>query len=69
MTMCDVGDVYTISANIEKTFDQVTNAIGHIASRGSFLLIIGGDHSIVFATLRGISSVTSKNIGIIHFDR
>jgi hypothetical protein len=32
-------------------------------------LIMGGDHSIGFPTVRGIASVTSKNIGIIHIDR
>jgi len=69
ISMCDVGDVYTIPANIEKTLDQVTNAIGYIASTKTFPLVLGGDHSIGYATIRGIASVTSKNIGIIHFDR
>jgi agmatinase len=30
---------------------------------------MGGDHSIGFPTIRGIASVTSKRIGIIHVDR
>jgi agmatinase len=69
MTLCDVGDVFTIPANIEKSFDQISNAIAHIASTGSFPIILGGDHSIGFPTVRGIASVTTKNIGIIHVDR
>lgn len=32
-------------------------------------IIMGGDHSIGFPTVRGLASVTSKNIGIIHVDR
>ena len=32
-------------------------------------LRLGGDHSIGFPTVRGIASVTSKKIGIIHVDR
>jgi len=32
-------------------------------------IILGGDHSIGFPTVRGLASVTSKNIGIIHVDR
>jgi agmatinase len=32
-------------------------------------IIMGGDHSIGFPTIRGIASVTTKNIGIIHVDR
>jgi arginase family enzyme len=30
---------------------------------------LGGDHSIGFPTVRGLASVTSKRIGIIHVDR
>ena len=69
MTLCDGGDVFTIPANIEKTFDQISNAVAHVAASGSFPLILGGDHSIGFPTVRGIASVTSKRIGIIHIDR
>jgi agmatinase len=69
MSLCDVGDVFTIPANLEKSFDQISNAVAHIASTGAFPLIMGGDHSIGFPTIRGIASVTSKNIGIIHIDR
>jgi agmatinase len=32
-------------------------------------VILGGDHSIGFATVRGIAQQTDKRIGIIHFDR
>jgi hypothetical protein len=31
--------------------------------------MLGGDHSIGFPCVRGIANVTSKRIGIIHFDR
>jgi len=69
MTLCDIGDVFTIPANLEKSFDQISNAVAHIASQGTMPIIMGGDHSIGFPTVRGLASVTSKNIGIIHVDR
>ncbi|MGH8615162.1 MAG: agmatinase family protein [Gammaproteobacteria bacterium] len=69
MTLCDVGDVFTIPANIEKTFDQISNAVGHVFRSGALPLILGGDHSIAFATVRGIARESDKTIGIIHFDR
>lgn len=69
MTLCDIGDVFTIPANIEKTFDQISNAVAHIASSGTMPIILGGDHSIGYPTVRGLASVTTKNIGIIHVDR
>ena len=69
MTLCDVGDVFTIPANIEKTFDQISKATAHVFASGAMPIILGGDHSIGFATVRGIASQTDKKIGIIHFDR
>lgn len=69
MTLCDAGDVFTIPANLEKSFDQISNAVAHIAASGSMPIIMGGDHSIGFPTIRGLASVTSKKIGIIHVDR
>ncbi len=69
MTLCDAGDVFTIPANIEKTFDQISKAMSHVFSSGAMPIVLGGDHSIGFATVRGIAECTTKKIGIIHFDR
>src|SRR5271169_2732048 len=69
MTLCDAGDVFTIPANLEKTFDQITRAVSHVFSSGAMPVILGGDHSIGFPTVRGVAQCTSKRIGIVHFDR
>ncbi len=69
MTLCDAGDVFTIPANIEKTFDQISRAMGHVFASGAMPIVLGGDHSIGFATVRGIAQQTDRKIGIIHFDR
>ena len=69
MTLCDVGDVFTIPANIEKTFDQISRAVAHVFSSGALPIILGGDHSIGFPCVRGIAQCTSRRIGIVHFDR
>jgi agmatinase len=57
ITLCDVGDIFTIPANNEKSFDQISKGIAHIFSSGAFPIILGGDHSIGFPTVRG-SAVT-----------
>ena len=69
MTLCDAGDVFTIPANLEKSFDQITRGVAHVASSGALPLMLGGDHSIGFPCVRGIAQCTSKKIGIVHFDR
>jgi agmatinase len=70
LTMADLGDVFTIPANIEKTFDQIAKAVSHVYASGAFPVVLGGDHSIGYATVRGVAEhLGSKKLGIIHFDR
>ncbi|MFM7285624.1 MAG: agmatinase [Cyanobium sp.] len=70
ITLCDVGDIFTIPANNEKSFDQISKGIAHVFASGAFPIILGGDHSIGFPTLRGVCRhLGDKKVGIIHFDR
>ncbi len=69
LDFCDIGDVFVIPGNIEKTFDQVTKAISHIYTSGVFPVICGGDHSLGFPNVRGIAPHIDGNVGIIHIDR
>ncbi|PSO84063.1 MAG: agmatinase [Cyanobacteria bacterium QS_6_48_18] len=70
ISLCDVGDVFTIPGNNEKSFDQISKGIAHVFSSGAFPIILGGDHSIGFPTVRGICRhFGDKKVGIIHFDR
>ncbi|MFB6275397.1 MAG: agmatinase [Halothece sp.] len=68
--LCDVGDIFTIPGNNEKSFDQISKGVAHIFKSGAFPIILGGDHSIGFPTVRGLCRhLGDKKIGIIHFDR
>ena len=70
ISMCDLGDVFTIPANIEKTFDQVSKGVGHVYASGAFPVVLGGDHSLGYATVRGVAQhLNGKKLGILHFDR
>jgi agmatinase len=69
LTMVDAGDVQVIPANIEKSFDQIALALSYITERGVFPVVLGGDHSIGYPTIRGVAPHIDGNIGIIHFDR
>jgi len=70
ITLCDVGDIFTIPANNEKSFDQISKGIAHVFASGAFPIILGGDHSIGFPTVRGVCPhLGDKKVGIIHFDR
>jgi agmatinase len=68
--LCDVGDIFTIPANNEKSFDQISKGIAHVFASGAFPIILGGDHSIGFPTVRGVCRhLGDRKVGIIHFDR
>ncbi len=69
ITMCDLGDIFTIPGNIEKTFDQVTKAISYIYASGAMPIVLGGDHSLGFPTTRGVAENLDGKLGILHFDR
>ena len=70
ITLCDVGDICTIPANNEKSFDQISKGVAHVFASGAFPVILGGDHSIGFPTVRGICRhLGDQKVGIVHFDR
>ena len=70
ITLCDVGDIFTIPANNEKSFDQISKGVAHVFKSGAFPIILGGDHSIGFPTVRAVCRhLGDKKVGIIHFDR
>ena len=69
LNMVDIGDVFTIPGNLEKSFDQISQAMAHVVSKGVMPVVLGGDHSIGFPTIRGLTPYLDGNVGIIHFDR
>ncbi len=69
LKICDIGDIFVIPSNLEKSFDQIDMAVSHIHKEGVFPVICGGDHSIGYPNLRGTAPHIDGKIGIIHFDR
>ncbi|WP_322759957.1 agmatinase [Frankia sp. Cr2] len=69
LNLVDIGDVFTIPGNLEKSFDQISQAMAHVVQQGVMPVVLGGDHSIGFPTIRGMAPYLDGNIGIIHFDR
>ena len=69
LDMVDVGDVQVIPANLEKSFDQIADAIAYLTERAVFPVVLGGDHSIGYPDIRGMAPFIDGTIGIVHFDR
>jgi formimidoylglutamase len=65
----DVGDVEVVLTDMPRTFENIAATIGAIVGRGIVPLSIGGDHSIAFPILDGVSrGLPGARIGIVHFD-
>jgi agmatinase len=43
--------------------------MSHVVEHGAFPVVLGGDHSIGYPTVRGLAPWVEGNVGIIHFDR
>src|SRR5919201_2125011 len=67
--LVDVGDVFVIPSNIEKSFDQIDRAVSFLAGEGVFPVVLGGDHSIGYPDVRALAARTEGRVGIIHLDR
>ena len=69
LDLVDLGDIFVIPSNIEKSFDQIDRAVSWIVGKGVFPVILGGDHSIGYPDVRGIAPHVDGRVGIIHLDR
>ncbi len=66
VTMADCGDVTIIPSDVESNFAKITHAVRKMLARGSFPVIVGGDHSITFPAVRGFGSY--PDLDVVHFD-
>jgi agmatinase len=69
LDLVDVGDIFVIPSNIEKSFDQIDRAVSFLAGEGVFPVVLGGDHSIGYPDVRALAARTEGRVGIIHLDR
>jgi len=69
LDLVDLGDVFVIPSNLEKSFDQIDRAVSFVVGQGVFPVVLGGDHSIGYPDVRGIAPHVGGRVGIIHLDR
>lgn len=66
--MGDIGDIYSIH-NLDRYMEQLAQAVNTILKQGVFPVVLGGDHSIGFGTVMGVSRSIKGKVGVIHLDR
>jgi agmatinase len=65
----DYRNVETKEWDVEETAKKTVEKVSDIVKAGAIPLVFGGDHSIPYPVLKGISDNTDGNIGLIWFDR
>ena len=66
VTMADCGNITIVPLDVFKNLDKITEAVEKVVERGSFPVVVGGDHAITFPVVRGFSKFAPLNI--VHFD-
>ncbi|MCH8298338.1 MAG: arginase family protein [Chloroflexi bacterium] len=66
ITMADCGNITIVPSEVVQNFDKITKAVEKVVERGSFPVVVGGDHAITFPVVRGLHKFAPLNI--VHFD-
>ena len=66
VTMADCGNVTVLPSDVLRNFGKLTAAVEKMVERGSFPVVVGGDHAITFPVVRALSRFDPLNI--VHFD-
>lgn len=70
LSIADVGDVTVYPTDAKRTNEEIIRAVSELRKK-AFPLILGGDHSITYASFKGCHAALSeaeKPMGLLHFD-
>jgi agmatinase len=69
LVVVDAGDVEMYSGDIERSLQALEEAVAKVATSGAVPVILGGDHSIAMADVRGLARHHGQGrVSILHFD-
>lgn len=69
LKIVDFGDIAMDNLSTERSVRHVREVVRDIAKTGAIPIVIGGDHSLEYPNLAGITDVHGKgNVGVVHFD-
>lgn len=65
----DIGDVELHPGDIEGDLDRIAATIERISGAGSIPIVLGGDHTITYATATGVARTYGfGEVALVHFD-
>ncbi len=69
LRVVDAGDVEMPPGDIVRSLTALEEAVRTVAAVGAVPVVLGGDHSIAYADVRGVASVLGDGrVSLLHFD-
>lgn len=68
LKMGDIGDIFSVH-QIDREMEQLSKAISTIVKQNVFPVVLGGDHSIAYGTIKGVAESIEGKLGVIQLDR
>ena len=69
LSVMDAGDLEVYSGEIQRSCRTIEDAIAFISKNGAIPLVLGGDHTVTWPDVTGVSRTYGKGrISVIHFD-
>ncbi|MEM7345262.1 MAG: agmatinase family protein [Chloroflexota bacterium] len=68
LKVMDYGNVEVVQEDTWETLRRASEKVSHIVKHGALPIVLGGDHTIPFPTLRAILENRQQKIGLISFD-
>ena len=65
----DAGDFGVIPGYVEESLDDIIEAVASVAGHGAAPIVLGGDHTITYATATGVARAHGfGEVALVHFD-
>ncbi|HKD96442.1 MAG TPA: agmatinase [Micromonosporaceae bacterium] len=69
LTVMDAGDLEVYSGDVVRSCATIEEAVAFVATHGAIPLILGGDHTVTWPDVTGVSRHTGAGkVSVIHFD-
>ncbi|MCS7349979.1 formimidoylglutamase [Thermoflexus sp.] len=69
LRLADFGDIAVVHTDVHETHRRIAAVVAEAVRRGLRPLVLGGDHGLSYATIRGVrEGLGGKLIGVIQFD-
>lgn len=68
LNVADVGDLRINPLDTMQTLDAISQQVETIVRAGARPLIVGGDHTIGYGTMRGVSSALGRPVAMVQID-